>query len=76
MNFSPNLTKNISKFVDSEAKHLVKEIPSYIQDTPDLLRYLESMKNTNLPPGTFPVSIDVVGLYNNIPNDEGLAEFL
>ena len=26
-------------------------------------------------PGTFPVSIDMVGLYNNIPNDEGLAEF-
>ena len=25
-----SITKNISKFVDSEAKHLVKEIPSYI----------------------------------------------
>ena len=51
------------------------EIPTYIQDTPDLLRYLEQFKNFKFPNGTFPVSIDVVGLYNNIPNEEGLKAF-
>ena len=61
-----------SQFVDTEAKHLVKDIPSYIQDTPDLLRHLKTLKNVKLPKATFPVSIDVVGLYNNIPNEEGL----
>ena len=61
-----SLTEKISQFVDSHAKHLVPEIPSYIQDTPDLLRHLESFKDIKLPKGTFPVSIDVVGLYNNI----------
>ena len=65
----------ISQFVDTQAKHLVPEIPSYIQDTPDLLRHLEQFKNTRFPEGIFPVSIDVVGLYNNIPNEEGLKAF-
>ena len=61
--------------MDAHAKHLVPKIPSYIQDTPDLLRHLEQFKDTKFPKGTFPVSIDVVGLYNNIPNDEGLKAF-
>ena len=30
------------------------------------------MKKTPLPKGAFPVSIDVVGLYGNIPHDEGI----
>ena len=55
-----SLTEKNSQFVDSEAKHLVKDIPSYIQDTPDLLRHLETLKNVKIPKGTFPVSIDVV----------------
>ena len=68
-----SLTEKISQFVDIHAKNLVPEIPSYIQDTPDLLRHLESFKNTKLSKGTFPVSINVVDLYNNVPNDEGLV---
>ena len=70
-----SFTEKISQFVDEHAKDLVKEIPSYIQDTPDLLRHLEQFKNKKFPKGTFPVSIDVVGLYNNIPNEEGLKWF-
>jgi hypothetical protein len=33
------------------------------------------MNTTTLPENTFPVSIDVVGLYSNIPNEEGLECF-
>ena len=36
---------------------------------------METLKGKKFPKGTFPVSIDVVGLYNNIPNDEGLKAF-
>ena len=36
---------------------------------------MEQFKHTKFPKGTFPVSIDVVGLYNNIPNEEGLKWF-
>ena len=64
--------ENMSKFVDYHAKSLVPEIKSYIQDTPDLLRQLEKLKSKKFKPGTFPVSIDVVGLYPNIPHEEGL----
>ena len=65
-------TENMSKFVDFHAKSLVPEIKTYIQDTPDLLRKLEGLKSHKFKGGTFPVSIDVVGLYPNIPHEEGL----
>ena len=59
-------------FVDVHTKHLVPELPAYLQDTPDLLRQFETLKESNLPHGSFLVSIDVVGLYTNIPHDEGI----
>ena len=69
-----SFTENISKFVDHHAKGLVPEIKSYIQDTPDLLRQFEELKTHTFTPGTFPVSIDVVGLYPNIPHKEGFKK--
>ena len=33
-----SITKNLSLFVDTHTKDLVKTIPSYLQDTPDFLR--------------------------------------
>jgi hypothetical protein len=65
----------MSLFVDYHAKQLVPKIPSYLQDTPDLLRKLEKWKTVSLPEDLFLVSIDVVGLYTNIPHDEGLDTF-
>ena len=67
-----SITENISLFLDHHSKHLVPEIDSYLQDTPDLLRQLEDLKDVPLPQGTFPVSIDVVGLYSNIPQAEAV----
>jgi hypothetical protein len=67
-----SITENMSLFVDHHTKDLVPEIPAYLQDTPHLLRQLEILKTTNLPNGAFPISIDVVGLYTNIPHNEGV----
>jgi hypothetical protein len=67
-----SITENLSLFVDYHAKELVPDIPSYLQDTLDLLRHFENLNKTNLPPGAFPVSIHVVGLYSNIPLQEGI----
>ena len=67
-----SITENLSLFVDYHAKDLVPKIPSYIQDTPDFLRHIEDLKSSKLPRGSFPVSIDVVGLYGNIPHEEGI----
>ena len=67
-----SITENISLFAENHAKHLVPLIPSYLQDTPDFLRQLEISNEKPLPKGAFAVSIDVIGLYSNIPTEEGL----
>jgi hypothetical protein len=68
-----SITENISLFVKNHAKHLVPLIPFFLQDTPDFLRQQEILHERPLPWGAFPVSIDVVGLYSNIPTEEGLT---
>ena len=64
-------TENISAYVEHHLKPLSPSVKSYIKDTNDFLLKLQS-----LPPLTkddILCSIDVVGLYPNIPNEEGLA---
>ena len=68
-----SITEKISQFVDHHAKPLVPLMPSFLQDTPDLLRHIETLNNAIIPPNAFPVSIDVVGLYSNIPTEEGIS---
>jgi hypothetical protein len=68
-----SITEKISQFVDFHSKHLVPLLPAYLQDNPDLLRHMETLNSTPLPPNSFPVSIDVVGLYSNIPSEEGIT---
>ena len=51
-------------------------LASHIEDTPDILREIsEENKKGPQPPNSFPVSLDVVGLYPNIPHDEGMKAF-
>ena len=61
-------TENISAFVDHHSNHLVKQLESYVEDSPDFLRLIEK-ENQSGPqtPNTFPVTIDVTSLYTNIP---------
>ena len=68
-------TEFVSLFVDHHSKHLVRKLNSYIEDTPDFLRCLSKFDNTYIPDHVVPVCIDVVGLYTNIPHDEGIAAF-
>ena len=43
-------------------------MPSYLEDTSDILRMFENEDQQGpLSEGSFPVSIDVVSLYTNIP---------
>jgi hypothetical protein len=70
---SGSLTENISLYLDSHAKPLVSSLPSFIEDTPDFLRAIEHLKEEDLPTEAIPVTIDVVGLYGNIPQDEAIA---
>ena len=69
-------TENISHFVNHYSKHIPEQTDSFIQDTPDLLRFLEEAnKGPDIPSNAILVSIDVVGLYPNIPQDEGIDAF-
>ena len=49
---------------------IAKQVRSYIKDTNDFLKKLKSLPK--LPDNTILCTIDVVGLYPNIPNEDGL----
>ena len=62
--------KNISAFLEFHLKTLAQKVKSYIKDTNDFLRKMASLPL--LPDDIILSTIDVVGLYPNIPHDEGL----
>ena len=62
-------TSSISKYVDFYLQPLVRQLPSYIQDTSHFLRKL----NIRRDPDSILVTLDVRSLYTNIPNEEGIA---
>merc|ERR1712239_5813 len=65
--------ENISIFVEHYIKSYGTSHASYLQDTPDFLRFIDKInKETTLPNDAMLVVIDVIGLYNNIPQDEGV----
>ena len=70
---SGSATENIAAFVDHHIKDISKQHHSYLQDTPDFLRYIEKInQGPPLEANQILVTWDVEGLYNNIPHDEGL----
>ena len=64
-------TENISSFLDFHLQPLAREVKSYIKDTSDFFKKLRSLPN--LPNDIILCTVDVVGLYHNIPYDEGLS---
>ena len=70
---SGSTTENIAAFVDFHTKEISNKHQSYLQDTPDFLRYIEGINSgPSLGDNHILVTWDVVGLYNNIPHDDGL----
>ena len=67
---SGNYTENISAFLEFHLKPLAKKVKSCIKDTNDFLRKIDSLPP--LPDDIILCTIDVVDLYTNIPQDEGL----
>ena len=64
-------TEKISEFVDYHLRPHVRNLPSYIQDTTDYLKKMQSLNP--LPENTTLVTMDVSSLYTNIPQDEGIS---
>ena len=64
-------TENISSLIEHHLKPLAQNVKSYIRDTNDFLSKLASLPPS--PDDVILCTIDVVGLYPNIPHDEGLT---
>ena len=63
-------TEKIAHFLDFHLQPLSQQVKSYLKDTSDFLRKIESLPP--LPENAILVTMDVAGLYPNIPHDGGL----
>ena len=63
-------TENISAFLEYHLKPLSQKVKSFIKDTNDFLKKLNELRD--LPDDFILCTIDVVGLYPNIPHKEGM----
>ncbi|XP_073192929.1 F-box/LRR-repeat protein 4 isoform X2 [Lepidochelys kempii] len=64
------LTAGLSGYVDSLLRPYATSTPSYLQDTTDFLRKLQSIGD--LPENTILATMHVEALYTNIPHKDGL----
>lgn len=63
-------TEKISAYVDEFLKPAAQELPSYIKDSYDFSKKINSMGK--IEPGDIMVTMDVSSLYTNIDNIEGI----
>ena len=63
-------TENISAFLDFHLQPVAQTVKSHLKDTNDFLKKIRDLDD--VPEGAILCSIDVVGLYPNIPHEEGL----
>ena len=64
-------TENISSFLDYHLQPLAQKVKSYIKNSNHFLNKIKKLGS--LPDGAILCTMDVVGLYPNIPHGEGLA---
>ncbi|KAL2092169.1 hypothetical protein ACEWY4_011967 [Coilia grayii] len=64
-----SLTENISAFVDYFLQPLVTSLPSYVKDTVDCIKMLQTIEISN---DVFLVTMDIESLYTNVPFIGGL----
>ena len=66
-------TAQISRFLDSQLRPLVEDLPSYLKDTTDFINHINKINQTHtLPSNSLLVSADVTSLYTNIQHADGL----
>ena len=68
---SGHYAENISSFLDHDLQALAKAVKSYIKDTNEFLKKLRSLPK--FPDRIILCTMDIVGLYANIPHEEGLS---
>ena len=68
-----SITEPISQFVDRWLQPHVKTLPSYLKDSTEFLKLIET---TKFPHRSLLASIDVSSLYTNIPHNDGKQNVL
>ena len=63
-------TSKISEYVDYHLQQIVRDIPSYVKDTSDLLRKINAFEF--VPDNSYLESLDVKSLYTSILNAKGI----
>ena len=63
-------TERLSSFVDKLLQPIAQIQDSYLKDTTDFIKFIES---TRVPRNAFLASMDVTSLYTNIPQEEGIT---
>lgn len=66
-------TERISEFIDHLIQPFVPDIKSHIRDSKHMIQILEQ---TQVPADSILATIDVTGLYLNIPHEEGIRAVL
>ena len=73
VNMAGSCSKIVGSFVEHNRKDHATKHKSFIQDTPDFLRHIRDINEGQLlPENTLLVTIDAIGCYMNIPQDEGV----
>ena len=66
----PVVSSMISKYIDNQFQPHVKELRSYVKDSTDFIRKINSMEK--IPDNKILLTMDVRSLYANIPNKKGI----
>ena len=61
------ISGKLSAFVDKLLQPIAHQQKSYLKDTTDFINFME---RTNVPENAILVSVDVMSLYTNIPQEE------
>ena len=70
---SGSITENIGAYVEYHIKDIANKHTSYLQDTPDFLRTINQInKGNKLPKNAILATIDAIGAYTNIPQEDGI----
>ena len=70
---SGSITENIGIYLEHHIKKIATTNKSYLKDTPHLLRLIEKINNgPKLASNTILATTDIVGAYQNIPQDDGV----
>jgi hypothetical protein len=64
-------TEKVAELAESELSEHVKSLPTYVKDTTDFLKKIQTI-NQPLQPGTILFCMDVKRLYPSVPRTEGL----